>query len=134
MTLALATFDLVILPGWIVESIIAASIVYVAIENIVRRGEPRGRWVLTIAFGLVHGLGFASVLRELGIGDRGTSALGPLVAFNFGVELGQIGIAALTLPLLLRLRQNPTWSARWIPATSALIALMGAYWLVERLS
>ncbi len=132
-TLALATFDLVTLPGWIVESIIAASIVYVALENIIRQGQPRGRWVLTIAFGLIHGLGFATVLRELGIGARGTGALGPLFAFNLGVELGQIVVASLVLPVLLRFRRNPVWTARWVPATSALIALMGAYWLVERL-
>ncbi len=132
LTLALATLNIVSLPSRVVEPLIAASIVYVAVENLVRRGEPRGRWLLTLSFGLVHGLGFASVLREMGIGANGGGVLLPLFSFNLGVELGQLAVAAVALPLILRLRTNPVWAGRWAPACSALVAMAGAYWLVER--
>ena len=131
ITLALATFDVVNLPSWIVEPMIAVSIVYVGLENIFRR-EVKNRWLLTFAFGLIHGFGFASVLRELGIAEQGSSAIVPLFSFNFGVELGQITIAALILPLIWKLRQQPNFIPRYVPACSVLIALAGGYWLVER--
>ncbi len=134
VTLALATFNVVEIPSHVVEAIIAASIVYVAIENLVRRGEPRGRYLLTLAFGLVHGLGFASVLRSLGIGESTTGAIIPLISFNVGVEIGQIAIAAVTLPLLLRLRPTPLWTRWGVPATSVFIAAAGAIWLIDRVT
>jgi len=131
ITLGLATFDLVSLPSKIVEPIIAASIIYAALENIFR-GEIKGRWPLTFAFGLIHGFGFASVLRELGIGGQGTSAIVPLFSFNLGVELGQMVIAALILPLIWKLRQQPKLAFRLVPVCSMLIALAGGWWLIER--
>ncbi len=95
LTLALATFGLVELPSRWVEAAIAASIVYVGVENLFRHEALlRGRGLLTFAFGLVHGLGFASVLREMGIAQTGWNAAVPLVAFNAGVETGQLAIAA----------------------------------------
>jgi hydrogenase/urease accessory protein HupE len=132
-TLALATLNLVNLPSRITEPAIAASIVFVGVENLVRRGaEPPGRWLLTFAFGLIHGFGFASVLRELGVGENGTSIVMPLFTFNAGVEVGQITIAALVLPLVWRLRKNETFLARGVPALSALVSLAGLYWFLER--
>lgn len=131
ITLALATFDVVNLPSWIVEPMIAVSIVYVGLENLFRRDRGK-RWLLTFAFGLIHGFGFASVLRELGIAEQGTSAIIPLFSFNFGVELGQITIAALILPMIWKLREQPKFVPRYVPAFSVLIALAGGYWLVER--
>jgi hydrogenase/urease accessory protein HupE len=129
-TLALATLDLVNLPPGVVEPLIAASIIYVGLENILRR-EIKRRWLLTFAFGLIHGFGFASALRELGLGaDSG--AIVPLLSFNLGVELGQIVIAAPVLPLIWKLRQQPQFVVRYIPACSILIALAGGYWLIER--
>jgi hydrogenase/urease accessory protein HupE len=133
LTLALATLNLVTLPNRLVESAIAASIVYVGVENLWRHGaEPRGRWLLTFAFGLVHGFGFASVLRELGIGAKGSSIAVPLLGFNFGVELGQIAVAVAVLPLVWQLRKNATFVRLGVPILSGLIALAGLCWLLQR--
>lgn len=131
ITLALATFNIVNLPSSIVEPIIAISIVYVGLENLFRK-EIKKRWLLTFAFGLVHGFGFASVLRELGIGEQGSLAIVPLFSFNLGVETGQITIASLVLPLIWKLRRQPSFALRYAPACSVLVALAGAYWLIER--
>ncbi len=131
ITLALATFNVVNLPSWIVEPMIAVSIVYVGLENLFRRDTSK-RWLLTFGFGLIHGFGFASVLRELGIADQGSGAIVPLFSFNLGVELGQIVIAALILPLIWKLREQPKFIPRYVPAFSILIALAGGWWLIER--
>jgi hydrogenase/urease accessory protein HupE len=132
ITLAVATLDLVHIPSRIVEPLIAASIVYVGIENLVRGHEPKGRWLLTFAFGLIHGFGFASVLRELGVGVNGSGIAVPLISFNLGVELGQIVIAGVALPIIWKLRTNPGFVNRFVPAGSAVVVLLGSYWLVER--
>lgn len=133
LTLILATFDLVSLPGWLVEPAIAASIVFVGVENLWRRGaEPKGRWALTFCFGLIHGFGFAGVLRELGIGENGQGLALPLFSFNLGVELGQIVIAVVALPILWRLRQKEKFVRVGVPVLSAVVALAGLYWLLER--
>lgn len=133
ITLALATLDLVNLPGRLVEAIIAGSIFYVGMENLIRRGaEPRGRGAVTFAFGLVHGLGFATVLRQLGVGAAGHGIAVPLFSFNLGVELGQIAIAAIFLPLIWQLRKNAAFLRYGIPLLSGLVAALGLYWLLER--
>jgi hydrogenase/urease accessory protein HupE len=133
LTLALATFEIVRMPSRLVEAAIAASIVFVGVENLVRRGaEPRGRWALTFAFGLVHGFGFASVLGDLGVGRGGQGIAMPLFSFNLGVEVGQVAIAAVVLPVLWKLRQQQAFVRRGVPALSAVIALAGAYWLLQR--
>jgi hydrogenase/urease accessory protein HupE len=132
-TLALATLNLVNLPSRITEPAIAASIVFVGVENLLRRGaEPKGRWALTFAFGLIHGFGFASVLRELGVGENGTSIAMPLFTFNAGVEVGQITIAVFVLPVVWQLRKNEKFLARGVPALSVLVSLAGLYWFLER--
>lgn len=133
LTLALATLNLVHLPSRWVEPLIAASIVFVGVENLFRRGqEPPGRWALTFVFGLIHGFGFASVLRDLGVGGGGQGILMPLFTFNLGVELGQVVIAAVVLPVVWRLRRNEKFVARGVPALSVAVALMGLYWLLQR--
>lgn len=133
LTLALATLQLVNLPAKFVEPLIAASIVFVGVENLFRRGEePPGRWALTFAFGLIHGFGFASVLRDLGVGGGGSGIALPLFTFNLGVEIGQIAIAAVALPIVWRLRKNEKFVARGVPALSVAVALAGLYWLAER--
>lgn len=133
LTLALTTLNWINLSGRWVEPAIAASIVFVGVENLLRSGrEPPGRWALTFAFGLVHGLGFASVLRDLGVGVGGQGIAMPLFAFNVGVELGQIAIASVVLPLVWRLRKNETFVRRGIPLLSAIVAAAGLYWLLER--
>ncbi|HEX2861504.1 MAG TPA: HupE/UreJ family protein [Lacunisphaera sp.] len=133
LTLALATLEVVSLPSRFVEAVIAASIVFVGLENLWRRGgEPKGRWILTFVFGLVHGFGFASVLRDLGVGATGGGLLLPLFTFNLGVELGQVAVAAVVLPLFWQLRKNEQFARIAPPVLSALVALAGLYWLLER--
>lgn len=132
-TLALATLDLVSLSPRFVEPMIAASIVFVGGENLWRKGEePKHRWALTFAFGLIHGFGFASVLRDLGVGANGGGLLMPLFTFNLGVEIGQVAVAAIVLPLLWQLRKNEKFARLAPPVLSALIALAGLYWFCER--
>lgn len=133
ITLVLSTFGLVDLPGLFVEATIAASILYVGIENLLRKeGGHSWRWVLTFAFGLIHGLGFAGVLHDMGIAKTGGAAVLPLFAFNLGVEAGQLAIAAIVLPVLWKLRDNRAFLRVGVPACSVLVAAAGAYWLIER--
>ncbi len=129
LTLALATLHIISIPSNIVEPLIAASIVYVGFENIVRENFSK-RWMLTFAFGLIHGCGFASVLREMGIGTHGTSVVTPLVCFNIGVEIGQLAIASVMLPLIWKLK--PTFPKKWVPVTSVALIVIGSYFLVDR--
>jgi hydrogenase/urease accessory protein HupE len=133
LTLALATLNVVNLPSRWVEAAIAASIVFVGAENLWRRGEePRGRWALTFAFGLIHGFGFASVLRDLGVGS-GAQGIGlPLFTFNLGVELGQIAIAAVLLPIVWQLRKREWFVRRGVAVLSILVTGAGLFWLIER--
>jgi hydrogenase/urease accessory protein HupE len=133
ITLGLATFEVVHLAPALVEPLIAASIAYVGVENIMRRSMRR-RWLLTFAFGLIHGLGFASVLRELGVGVAGSDALEPLLAFNLGVETGQVGIAAVALPVILSLGRRPGLAHYLRPATSVVVVALGTWWLIERIA
>lgn len=134
ITLALAGLNIVDIPSSIVEPLIAATIVYVGLENIVRKDKvtTRQRCILTFFFGLIHGFGFASVLREMGISSIETGILVPLFSFNLGVELGQITVAALVLPLIWWLHGKAQISKYLVPVGSVLICLAGGYWLLER--
>jgi hydrogenase/urease accessory protein HupE len=133
LTLALAALGVVSLPARLVEPLIAASIVFVGVENLVRKGEPGWRWALTFALGLVHGFGFAGALKQAGLGAGGAALLVPLFSFNLGVELGQAGVAAVVLPLLWKLRDLPAYEKYGRQVLSAAIALAGAWWFVTRL-
>jgi hydrogenase/urease accessory protein HupE len=133
ITLGLAALDIVNVPSWLVEPLIAGSIVFVGVENLLRRGaEPRGRGWLAFGFGLIHGFGFASVLRDLGVGANGGEIALPLLSFNLGVETGQVCVAAVVLPVLARLFRSDTVRRRCVPAASTVIASAGFYWLIER--
>jgi hydrogenase/urease accessory protein HupE len=131
LTLAVSVLGLVHVPAAIVEPLIAVSIVFVGIENLVR--EPMdSRWRLTFAFGLVHGFGFAGALRELGIGAAGSDVVVPLGAFNVGVEMGQIAVAAVLWPVVRRFHAAPLATLRLASACSLIVAMSGLYWLLER--
>lgn len=131
VTLAAGALGYVTIPGSIVEPIIAASIVYVAVENILTDGLNRWRPFVVFGFGLLHGLGFASVLGEFGLPE--TAFLPALIGFNVGVELGQLTVIAIAFATLGYWFGGKSWyrKAIAIPA-SALIALVGAWWFVER--
>jgi len=127
ITLALATFNIVVLPSRFTESMIAASILYVAIENLIRK-ESLDRWKLTFLFGLVHGFGFSNVLREMQL-PRANLALS-LFSFNVGVEIGQLVFVILLFPLLEDLMRSGWTKLR--PAISIVIGLLAAYWFIQR--
>lgn len=129
ITLALATLDVVNPPSRWIESVIAASVVFAALNNVFPViGE--GRWKITFLFGLVHGFGFASVLKDLGLDASAITA--PLVGFNVGVEIGQLLVVGLFLPVAWVLR-GTSFYRRWVfIGGSVLIALMALIWFVER--
>ena len=131
ITLALATMKVINIPSGIIEPLIAVSIIYVGVENILRRNLEK-RWLLAFGFGLVHGCGFATALRDLGIGADGTSIIVPLFSFNLGVEMCQMTIAALVLPVIWKLQERSQFVLRFVPASSCLIALAGTWWLLQR--
>ena len=128
ITLLLAALRVVSLPSRIVESAIAISICYVAAENLFREKATR-RWLVTFCFGLIHGFGFASALQNLIVGK--TNLLVSVVSFNVGVELGQLLIFALMLPVLRALARI-VQARSVIVATSAAVGLLGCTWVVER--
>ena len=133
VTLSLAVLDVITLPPRLVESVIALSIAYVAVENLLRRGEALLRWrgVLTFGFGLVHGLGFAGILQEIEIP---TSSLAlSLLGFNLGVELGQLA-ATLGATLLFAALRRFTWTSPLPRLASIGAAALGLFWFVERIA
>lgn len=129
ITLALAVLNVVSPPAWLVEPVIALSIVYVAAENIFLERAASRRWAVSFAFGLVHGFGFASALLDL---DLPTAALvGSLLSFNLGVEAGQATVIAVLLPALMWLRRVD-WEHRAVTTLSALVLTAGLAFLIER--
>jgi hydrogenase/urease accessory protein HupE len=135
LTLALSAADVVRVRSSVTEAMIAASIVYVAVENLFAR-EPKHRWILTFGFGLVHGLGFSNVLREKLDGLDGI--LLPVVSFNLGVELGQLAILLVLFPVLGLLRKGADEAAsarrrlRLARFGSVPLLLLGLGWLLDR--
>lgn len=131
VTLALGALGLVTVPAAVVEPLIAASIVYVAVENIFARGLSPWRTVVVFLFGLMHGLGFAAVLGDIGL-EPARFVTG-LIGFNLGVELGQLAIlAAAFLGLGVWFGARPWYTARIAHPASAAIAVVGAWWFIER--
>ncbi len=130
VTLAVAVLGLVAVPGWLVEPVIAGSIAWVAVENVWFRRALGRRWLVSFAFGLVHGFGFASALTPLALPPWNLAFA--LVGFNVGVEAGQAAVIAVTLPLGLLLRRR-AWEPRLVRALSLALALVGLVWLVQRL-
>jgi hydrogenase/urease accessory protein HupE len=130
ITLAASVFGMVSAPTSGIEVLIALSVAYVGIENLLSPGASTGRWRLTFAFGLIHGFGFAGALREIGIPlDRSAAAL---VFFNAGVEAGQLTVLAVALPIILRLRKLQRMRRWGVPALSGALAVVGLLWAVSR--
>jgi len=126
ITLGLTMYGVVSLPSKIVEPAIALSIAYVAIENIVTNELKPWRVAIVFAFGLLHGMGFAGVLRELGLPRR--EFVTALVSFNAGVEGGQLFVIGIAAILFAR-----KWRHRVVVPASLLIAATGLFWTVQRL-
>lgn len=131
VTLALASLGVISVPAAIVEPLIAASIVYVAVENIFGGRIGWTRVAVVFGFGLLHGLGFASVLNEVGL-PEGRFVVS-LIAFNIGVELGQLAVIAVALvAFALPFGRQPWYRMAIAIPASCLIAATGAWWTVER--
>lgn len=129
ITLALSALELIRVPSRWVESAIALSIIFAALNNLFPT-VVRRLWLLTFVFGLVHGIGFAGVLADVGL--QGRAMVPPLLAFNLGVELGQLLIVGAWLLLAWPLRRHAAYLhlLRW---GSAAVALLASVWLAERL-
>jgi hypothetical protein len=128
ITLTLAALQIASLPPRLIETGIAATIMYVAIENLWIK-SARHRWMLTFGFGLIHGFGFANVLRDLGLPNVGLARA--LLCFNLGVEAGQLAILAALFPLTLWLARQ-RWSFSPKVVLSLAIFALGFLWFVER--
>lgn len=132
VTLALGIYGIINIPSSIVEPLIAASIVYVAIENIYSSKLTRWRPVVVFFFGLLHGLGFASVLTEIGLSEQ-YYATG-LIAFNIGVELGQLTVITGCFLLVGLWFRNKSWYRQYITTPASIyIAVIACYWFIERI-
>jgi hypothetical protein len=129
-TLALSMTGVFSLPSWIVEPAIAGSIAYVAIENIARSELKVSRTAVVFLFGLIHGLGFAGVLSDLGL-PRG-AFLPALISFNVGVEFGQIFVVLGAILAIGWFRSRAWYRAGAVIPASCAIAAIGLYWAVER--
>ncbi|HEY8877794.1 MAG TPA: HupE/UreJ family protein, partial [Roseateles sp.] len=129
ITLGLAASGAIDPPTRWIESLIALTVLLAALDNL-RPFMPGPRWSMVGLFGLVHGVGFAGPLKDLGL--RGGELVLPLLGFNLGVELGQLAVVALLLPLALVMRERAAYR-RWIvPAGSSAVAMLALLWLAER--
>lgn len=130
ITLACATLGVISIDADIIEPLIAASIIYIALDNLYSEKLARWRLLVVIAFGLLHGLGFASALDALQFNNQ--QGLSTLLLFNLGVELGQIAVIALAFIAVGWLRQFTDYSRQVARPASIAIAGVGSYWLLKR--
>ncbi len=131
ITLALTILGYLSFPAYIVEPLIALSIVYVCVENIFLKNLQKLRIVVVFLFGLLHGMGFASVLTEVGLQSQ--HFIAALLSFNVGVELGQLFILALCVLLIGLWFRNKSWYQQRISRpVSIAVGLVGCYWFLER--
>ncbi len=129
ITLGAAALDIITLPSTLVEAVIALSIAYVAFENLFPRFAFSHRWHISFLFGLVHGFGFSSVLKEIGLPKD--SLIWSLLNFNLGVEAGQLVAVLIAVPLLMQLRKT-RHEARVVRALSAVVMVVGLVLFFER--
>ena len=130
ITLALAALGFMQIPGAIVEPLIALSIVWIAVENCVYKQTNKWRPFIVFGFGLLHGLGFATVLSQYGL-PKG-NFVPSLLAFNIGVELGQLLVLVIAALLVWFIRNKSWYRQRVQLPASLMIALVGLFWFVER--
>jgi hypothetical protein len=129
ITLSLAAFDVLRLPSRVTESVIAASIIVGALNNVFPL-VTEARWRIAFAFGLLHGFGFAAVLSEMGL-PRGARLIS-LVAFNLGVEAGQLAVVLAIMPIVYAVRASRLYQGTLMPWGSTAIASLALVWLVQR--
>lgn len=128
LTLSLAALGIVNLPARLIEAGIAFSIVYIALENLLFKTFDK-RWLVSFFFGLVHGFGFANVLKEMHLPRSGL--ISSLFSFNLGVEVGQVAIVLVILPLLWILRRTKAYGAV-VTSASVFILSLGLFWFYQR--
>ena len=132
VTLALSMKSIITLPAAVIEPIIALSILFIAVENLLFSELKPWRILIVFLFGLIHGLGFASALNEIGLPRN--QFLTSILSFNAGVELGQIAVIAAVFALLIvPFGKKPWYKKRIVYPLSVLTALAAAYWTVQRL-
>jgi hypothetical protein len=132
ITLGLSLYNVIALPSAVVEPLIAISIAYVAVENLFLAELKSRRVALVFAFGLLHGLGFAGALKDVGLPR--SEFFPALVSFNAGVEFGQLAVIGAAFLLVgWRCADRPWYRRRVVIPASAAIACMAVYWTVERL-
>ena len=135
LTLILASLNIIYIPAFIIEPLIALSISYIAFENILQKklslNSSLARYIIIFIFGLIHGLGFAFVLGDIGL--NASQFILSLVSFNLGVEIAQIGIIII-LFLIMTVPSRQPWYSNYIQyPISAIIGLIGLYWFIERI-
>lgn len=129
VTLTIAALEIVHLPSRLVESIIALSVAIAALNNLFPFFKAKG-WIIAFSFGLIHGFGFANVLMDLSLPQN--ALILSLFGFNVGVEIGQLAIVALFLPLIFSLRKTPLYKTVFLFGGSGIIILISILWFIER--
>ena len=129
VTLALAAYDFLTVPDRLTGALVAASIAYVAAENLFPKYAIARRWAVSLGFGLVHGFAFAQALREIGLPRENLAA--SLLNFNIGIEAGQAFVVLLIVPILVLIRGKP-WEPKLVATISAIVLAVGLFLFVER--
>ena len=131
VTLALSMKNIIVMPGAVVEPIIALSILFVAVENIMLTELKAWRILIVFMFGLIHGMGFASALNEIGLPRN--QFFTSILSFNIGVELGQVAVILAVFALfIIPFGNKPWYRTRVVYPLSVMIALIAAWWTIER--
>ena len=128
-TLVLSALELLTIPDRLTGALVAASIAYVAAENLFPKYAISRRWIVSLIFGLVHGVAFAQALREIGVPRENLAA--SLLNFNLGIEAGQAFVVLLIVPILVLIRGKP-WEPKLVATISAIVLAVGLYLFVER--
>ena len=132
ITLFLGVFNVIKISSYIVEPIIALSIAYVGIENLFKNNLSKSRTIIVFLFGLLHGLGFAGILKDIGLARE--YFISSLISFNIGVELGQLSVILIAYLLLAFPFQKKKWYQKFLTKPlSIIIAMIGLFWFLQRI-